>query len=32
MIIIFAKVSLDNAKDSRKYREVLLDSFRKVIH
>jgi len=29
-MIIFAKVSLDNAKDSRKYREVLLDIFRKV--
>ena len=28
----FAKVSSDNAKDSRKYREVLLDSFRKVNH
>jgi len=31
VIIIFAKVSSDNAKDSSKYREVPLGIFRKVI-
>ncbi len=31
VIIIFAKVSSDKAEDSSKYREVPLDTFRKVI-
>ncbi len=31
VIIIFAKVSLDKAEDSNKYREVSLGNFRKVI-